>query len=418
MFIDRARIRLTAGAGGKGCCSFRREKYVSHGGPNGGDGGDGGNISIQVDDRLSSLLDVHFHSHWKGNRGVHGQGSDCHGKKGEDIFIKVPPGTVIRDWESKEVLSDLTDPDACFLAVSGGKGGRGNARFTTSTDRAPRFAELGEPGQFAEFSLELKVIADVGLVGLPNAGKSTLLSRVSAARPKIADYPFTTLSPNLGVVNLGDYRTLTIADIPGIIEGAADGKGLGHDFLRHIERTKVLVFLIDAGDESPAETLEVLENELAQHSAVFATRSKHIVFNKADVTENREHFAEVSKTIEGASFISAVTGEGVDALLETLWESVDRVRKEEAGIEIPVAPEAEYVYEAPYSVEEAEGGFVVTGKAIDRTVMMTDFTNDDAVRHMQKTLDKMGLFKALKRLGAKEGQSIVVGGVELEYRSD
>jgi GTP-binding protein len=268
-----------------------------------------------------------------------------------------------------------------------------------------------------EYLLELKVIAEVGIVGLPNAGKSTLLAAVSAARPKIDDYPFTTLSPNLGVAQLSDHRTLTVADIPGIIEGAAEGKGLGHDFLRHIERTKVLLFLIDLGDPDPAKTREILENELSQHSDVFEQRPRVFVLNKADVPENRERFQSVAKDFEGPFLISAATGEGVPALLEHLWSVVDLVRREGDAIAIP-ADEREYTYEAPFTIQTVGRTFRIEGRRVEQAVRMTNFDNEYAVRHLQETLQRMGVFKALKRMGAQEGQMIAIGDVELEYRPD
>jgi GTPase len=417
MWIDRAKIRVTAGAGGNGCCSFRREKYVPRGGPNGGDGGDGGSIYIAADDRYRSLLDLRYHSTWKGNRGEHGQGSNCHGKTGPDIVIPVPPGTIVKDGETEEILADLTEPGERFLAARGGRGGKGNARFATSTNRAPRFCELGEPGAEGHFILELKLIAEVGIVGLPNAGKSTLLAAASSARPKIGDYPFTTISPNLGVVELSDYRTLTVADIPGIIEGAAEGKGLGHDFLRHIERTKVLLFLIDLGDPDPVATRRVLERELAEHSAVFSQRPRVYALNKADLPENRARFDDLVQHLPGAFLISGATGEGIAELFEHLWQVAERVRQEEAGMISP-EPEREYVYEAPFEIARTPHGFAVTGSAVVRAVRMTDFTNEEGVRHLQQRLQKMGVFKALKRMGAEEGQVIEIGGVELDYQAD
>ena len=301
--------------------------------------------------------------------------------------------------------------------MKGGRGGKGNARFTTSTNRAPRFCELGEPGVERAFVVELKLIAEVGIVGLPNAGKSTLLAATSGAKPKIADYPFTTITPNLGVVSLSDYRTLTLADIPGIIEGAAEGKGLGHDFLRHIERTKVLLFLIDLADPDPVATRDILEAELAEHSGVFATRPRVFALNKADVTENRERFSDVSGAFDEPFIISGATGEGVPELIEHLWSLVERVHREEAGY---VAPEVEreYVFEAPFTVERTPQGFRIEGSTVVRAVRMTDFTNDQAVRHLQRKLQKMGLFKALKRMGAHEGQTITIGDVELDYQPD
>lgn len=417
MFVDRARIRVTGGAGGNGCCSFRREKYVPRGGPNGGDGGDGGNVYFVADDRLTSLLDLHFHAHWKGESGTHGRGKNCHGKRGSDVFIRVPPGTVIRDEATGAVRGDLTEPGQQFLAARGGRGGMGNARFATSTDRAPKFAQLGEPGEEAEYTLELKLIAEVGLVGLPNAGKSTFLAAVSAARPKIADYPFTTLSPNLGVAQLSDYRTLTIADIPGIIEGAAEGKGLGVDFLRHIERTKVLLFLIDLGDDNPKATRDILEKELRSYSEAFADRPRLYALNKCDVPANRTRFKKAARAFEQPFMISGATGEGTRELLERAWLVVHELRQEEAQM-LSVAPPREYAYEPPYVITPTAQGFRIEGEHVRRAVKMTDFANEAAVRHLQQTLDRMGVFKALKRMGAHPGQCILIGDRELEYQAD
>ena len=416
MFVDRVRIKVIAGGGGDGCCSFRREKYVPLGGPNGGDGGDGGDVFVVASDQLSSLLDIRYHAHWKGKRGQHGKGKDCHGRTGNEVQIPVPVGTIVRDFETRELLGDLTENEQRFCVGNGGKGGKGNARFFCSANRAPKFAELGEPGEDREYLLELKLIADVGIVGLPNAGKSTLLSHISAARPKIADYPFTTLSPNLGVVDLGQFRTLTIADIPGIIKGAAQGKGLGHDFLRHIERTRVLLFLIDLGDEDPLETRTTLEAELAEYSDVFLGKPRLYALNKADVTENREVFARLNDSFGEVSAISAVTGEGLSALMERLWDAVE-MSKVAVEVETDIPAEREYTYAAPYHIEEMPGGFKVSGKRVVRVVRMTDFENEEAVRHLQYTLDQMGLFKALKRLGAQEGQTITIGEIEMDYAS-
>ena len=417
MFVDRARIKVSAGAGGNGCCSFRREKYVPRGGPNGGDGGNGGDIIFVADARLTSMLDLRHHAHWQSERGEHGQGSDCHGKTGAHALIPVPLGTLIRDFETDEILADLITDGQRFMAAKGGRGGRGNARFMSSRNKAPKFAELGDPGEEREYLLELKVIAEVGLVGLPNAGKSTLLAAVSAAHPKIDSYPFTTLSPNLGVARLSDYRTLTIADIPGIIEGAADGKGLGHDFLRHIERTKLLLFLIDLGDEDPASTRDILESELAQYSEAFDGRPRVYVLNKADVTENRERFESLRGEFEDAFLISGATGEGVPELLEALWAKVDRIRKE-ASAEPIAAPEREYTYAAPFTIHIEGGVFRIEGKRVEQVVRMTNFDNDFAVRHLQNTLQRMGVFNAIKRMGAQEGQTFTIGDTELEYHAD
>jgi GTP-binding protein len=376
-------------------------------------------VYFVADARYTSLLNIHSHSHWKGESAGHGEGSNCHGKNGAEVEVPLPVGTVIRVLPGREAVCDLTEPGQRFRAARGGQGGRGNARFATATRRVPRFAERAEPGEDAEYELELKIIAEVGLVGLPNAGKSTFLAATTAARPKIADYPFTTLSPNLGVAHLGGYRTLTIADIPGIIEGASQGKGLGHEFLRHIERTKVLLFIIDLGDEDPVSTRELLEAELVQHSPVFAQRPKLVVLNKADIPENRARFESLEEEFGRPFRISAVTREGLPELLEELWRTVERSRREEAGLSPAESQqEQEYVYEPAYVIKKVSDGFRIDGKVIGRVVKMTDFGNEDAVRYLQQKLKRMGVFKALKRQGAKEGQAIWIGDVELEYRPD
>jgi len=417
MFVDRTRVFARGGAGGNGCTSFRREKFVPKGGPDGGDGGDGGSVFFVVDPRLNSLQFVKHHPHWIGDRGQHGLGRDKHGKGSPDVVVKVPIGTLVKDHDSGDLIHDLTEPDERFLAARGGRGGKGNARFKTSENNAPRFAELGEPGDDNDFILELKLIAEVGLVGLPNAGKSTFLSAVTRANPKIAPYPFTTISPNLGIANLTDYRSMTIADIPGIIEGAAEGKGLGHDFLRHIERTKVLLYVIDLGDEDCSETIETLRAELFQHSDVFATRPAVVAFNKIDVTEHKEHFDQLQEAFPNAFPISAMTHDGLEPLLEHVWTLVERVREAEKG-EPVIAEDAEYAYEAPFTIDREGEGYAIEGKNILRAVRMTDFSNEEAVRHFQQRMKKMGIMKALHRLGAREGQTIRIGKIELEYYPD
>lgn len=418
MFVDSARIRVTAGRGGDGCCSFRREKYVPRGGPDGGDGGDGGDVFFEADARKQSLLDIQYHAHWRGESGMHGQGSRRHGKRGKPTVIAVPPGSLIYPLDSDVPVADLKEPGDRFLAAKGGRGGRGNARFASATQRLPRFAERGEPGDEVEYRIELKIIAEVGLVGLPNAGKSTFLAAVSRAQPKVADYPFTTLSPNLGVATLSDYRTLTIADIPGIVEGAADGRGLGHDFLRHIERTRVLLLLIDLADPDPVATRDVLENELASFSDVFADRPRVVALNKADVPENRARYEELAPELDQPFLISGATGEGVDDLLERLWQRVDAARREDALGTAEEPPEREYVFEAPYTIEPTADGYRVSGRSVERAVRMLDFENEEAVRYFQGRLQRMGVLKALKRLGAQQGQTIYIGDIELEYHPD
>jgi GTP-binding protein len=328
MFLDRAVIEVVAGRGGDGCMSFRREKYVPRGGPNGGDGGRGGDVWLVVDERQATLRDFRWKRSFQGNRGMHGEGSDKTGRSGEALFIPVPAGTVVHDADTGEMLFDLKGPGDRWLVARGGRGGRGNARFATPTNRAPRRKEEGFPGESRKVRLELKLIADVGLIGFPNAGKSTLLARVSDARPKIADYPFTTLSPNLGVVDLPDWRQFVIADIPGILEGAHAGKGLGLEFLRHVERTRVLLYILDLTSESPGRDFEALRNELHLYGKGLVERPFRIVLNKADA------FAEVEipESLRGRDdvrVISAVRGDGVQALLEESFALVARSRAEE-----------------------------------------------------------------------------------------
>lgn len=416
MFIDRVRIKIFAGAGGNGCTSFLREKYVSNGGPNGGDGGKGGDVLIVAASRLGTLEDVRYHSEWRGNRGTHGQGSAMHGKGGEDVIILVPAGTVVKDRHTEETLADLVEDGQTYVAANGGQGGKGNARFATSTNRAPKFHEQGEPGEVVELQLELKLLADVGIVGLPNAGKSTFLAAVSNATPKIADYPFTTLTPNLGVVSVGEFRSFVIADIPGIIEGAAQGKGLGHDFLRHIERTKVLLYFVDTLTQDPEETVAILDKELAEHSSEFALRPKVLAFTKSDITENREAYETLREVYPNSKLISSVTGDHIPELLELLWATLERYNLEQAGLLEEFVPEVEYNYDAPFMVEEWGGGYRVDGKKVLRVVRMTDFENEEGLRHLDKVLKKMGLYTALQRMGAVEGDTIFVGDIEMEYR--
>ncbi len=316
--IDRVEIYVRGGDGGNGAVSFRREKFVPHGGPDGGDGGDGGSVFLEADGRKSTLSDLRLQRHYRAGRGGHGKGKNQHGRKGEDLVIKVPRGTVVRCKDTGEVLADLTEEGARVLVARGGRGGWGNAHFATSTNRAPRIAQKGEPGEGRWLVLDLKLIADVGLVGKPNVGKSTLLSRVSAARPKIADYPFTTTEPVLGVVELG-YHSFVLADIPGLIEGAHAGRGLGHEFLRHIERTRVLLHLLDGNAADPASDLEEIAQELQLFNPELLKKPQLVVVNKVDLPSVRERLPQLKESLDRQDrplfFISALTGEGVPELL-------------------------------------------------------------------------------------------------------
>ena len=334
MFVDRARIYVKGGDGGNGCIAFRREKYVPRGGPSGGDGGRGGDVILVVDEGLRTLMDFKYRVHFKAGKGSHGQGSNMSGRDGENLVIRVPPGTLVRDSGTGEVLGDLTEHGQQLVVARGGKGGRGNARFATPTRQAPRFSEKGEPGEERWVELELKLLADVGLIGFPNAGKSTLLSRVSSARPKIADYPFTTLTPNLGVVSVEGAGDFVMADIPGLIEGAHEGKGLGLEFLRHIERTKVLVHVVDAaGTEGrdPISDFIIVNKEIAQYSESLKALPQIVALNKMDLPQARANEPRLRRTIEEMGLevygVSAVSGEGIEQLL---YAVIDALRREEA----------------------------------------------------------------------------------------
>ncbi len=339
MFIDRVKIRIKAGDGGDGVTAFRREKFVPRGGPSGGDGGKGGDIWMESDEGYNTLLHLRYNPEHKADRGRHGEGSNRHGKDGEDVVVKVPIGTQVFDAETEELLFDFTETGQRFLAAKGGKGGWGNQHFATPTRRAPRFHYTGRPGEELELQLELKLIADVGLVGFPNAGKSTLISVISAAKPKIADYPFTTLEPNLGVVDLGEFKTFVVADIPGLIEGASEGAGLGDRFLRHVERTKLILHLVDVSSLSgrnPVEDYEIINRELANYDKNLATRPQIVVATKIDALDEPERLESLRKKAkkDGKPFlaISAVTNQGTKELVNLVAQRLDEMQREQAEI--------------------------------------------------------------------------------------
>ncbi|MBN1958748.1 MAG: GTPase ObgE [Desulfuromonadales bacterium] len=333
-FVDQVRIEVKAGDGGRGCVSFLREKFIPKGGPDGGDGGRGGHVYFVVDEALSTLLDYRYMHHYKAQNGAPGLGKTKHGKNGESLELRVPPGTLVYDDETGELLADLTEVGQPLLFLKGGQGGRGNARFATSTNRAPRHAQPGIPGEAKSLRLELKLLADVGLVGLPNAGKSTLISAVSAAKPKIADYPFTTLVPNLGVVRYGGFKTLVMADIPGLIAGASEGQGLGTRFLRHVERTDLFLHLVDVSSMQqgdPFDNFQLINNELSRYDDSLANKPQLVVLTKIDVTEVREQAESLKEHFEALGYpvfaVSAVTGEGLNELVRVLGEELDRLRE-------------------------------------------------------------------------------------------
>lgn len=422
MFYDTAKIYVKAGDGGDGVVSFRREKYVPEGGPDGGDGGRGGNVILVVDEGLRTLVDFKYKRHYKAERGQHGRGKNMHGRAGEDLILRVPPGTVVKDAETGEVLADLTEPGAQVVVAQGGRGGRGNARFLSNKNKAPRLAEKGEPGEERWLLLELKVLADVGLLGFPNAGKSTLISRISAARPKIADYPFTTLTPNLGVVNLGEGKSFVVADIPGLIEGAHRGAGLGHDFLRHLERTRVLVHLVDLAswEHEPIEAYRIINRELELYSPELSQKPQIVAANKIDLPEARERldgFIQALGPEVTVVPISAVTGEGVQELLHKVAARLEEIGEPEPVTRPdPAFKETRYRgEEAPFTITVEDGVYVVAGKRVERLVAMTDLDNDEAVRRLQWIFRKMGLEDALRNAGARHGDEVRIGKLVFDF---
>ncbi|MDR2395064.1 MAG: GTPase ObgE [Endomicrobium sp.] len=418
MFIDKVNIFLTAGRGGDGCISFRREKYVPYGGPNGGNGGKGGDIYFEGDPHKTTLLDLSYRPKFNAEDGCKGLPSDKFGKYGKDLIIKIPLGTLV--FKNGELFADIKIAQERVLVVKGGKGGRGNASFKTGRHTAPRIAEKGQPGETAEINLELRLIADVGFVGFPNAGKSTLLSKISAARPKIADYPFTTLSPNLGVV---DYKgkSFVAADIPGIIEGAHEGKGLGLEFLRHIRRTKVLLHIVDVSgfdDKDPYTSYKIINNELKKYSKYILKKQVIVVLNKIDLPSADKHSKKFKKNLKNKKLfeISAATGLGIDALLKEIVRMLSKAIAFNPQEELEVIPVKKYIYEPEFKITVDENGvFVVTGSKVQTLTEMTKFNEDDSLRRYQNILKKMGLEIELERMGAESGDSVRIGEFEFIF---
>jgi GTP-binding protein len=429
VFFDEAKIYVKAGDGGDGCVSFRREKYVPLGGPNGGDGGKGGDVYLVVNPHLNTLIAFKRHVHFKAQRGAHGRGKGQKGRWGDDLSIEVPPGTVVRDAETGDFIADLTEEGQRALVVQGGRGGRGNAAFATPTNQSPRIAERGEPGQERWLYLELKLIADVGIVGVPNAGKSTLLSVVSAARPKIADYPFTTLEPNLGVVAVGDYTSFVMADLPGLIKGAHAGAGLGHEFLRHIERTRMIIHLLDGASADPLGDYESINEELALFDSKLARKPQLVVLNKMDLPQAQALWPSVKRVMKAqgqkAVSISAVTGEGVKEMLHSVAEMLESLPKE-----TPVTAEVKVFRPTPpsppgrggerggkaFAITWEDDAWRVRGAEIERVVAMTNWDLDEAVQRFQRIAEAMGLKAALREAGVQPGDTVRIGEVELEWQ--
>jgi GTP-binding protein len=421
MFYDYVKIFIKAGEGGNGSASFRREKFIPNGGPNGGDGGRGGNVGLVVDPNLSTLVDFHFQKHYRAERGEHGHGKNQHGKNGSDLVLRVPPGTVVKEADG-DVLADLTRPGQEVVAARGGRGGRGNTHFTTPKEQAPHFAELGDPGEERTLELELKLLADAGLVGFPNAGKSSLLRRISAAQPKVAAYPFTTLEPNLGLVRIGEDRSFVVADLPGLIEGAHTGAGLGHRFLRHSERTRVLVHVVDAaGTEGrdPRDDIRVINQELQAYNPDLAGRPQVIAANKIDLPQARDNLRLLRQGFPEAQVypISAATGEGVDQLLL----GVSRLLDEHRPIEPPAADDQDLLVitaepePTGFTVIKTDSAWQVSGKGVERLVSRFDPNNPSALRYLQHTLKRIGLDSALQSKGIKQGDVVKINDFEFEW---
>ncbi|CAM2844397.1 GTPase ObgE [Hathewaya histolytica] len=423
MFIDTARIFVKSGDGGDGAIAFRREKYVDLGGPAGGDGGKGGNVILVADKNMTTLMDFTYKKKYLAEKGDNGAGSKCYGKDGEDLYVKVPMGTVVIEYDSNKVMKDLSNHGDTCIVAKGGKGGKGNAKFATPTRQAPQFAEPGMPGEERYIKLELKLLADVGLIGFPNVGKSTLLSVVSKARPKIANYHFTTLKPNLGVVALKGIESFVIADIPGLIEGAAEGIGLGIDFLKHVERTRLLVHVVDiSGIEGrdPVEDVKKINDELKKYSVKLWDRPQIIAANKSDMLYDEELFESFEKEIKNLGYnrvfkISGATGEGV----EELMKEAARVLSTIPVTELEISEEDKFIEEEKkftYEIDDSvEGVYQITGSFVDRVLYAVNVNDPDSLRYFHKVLKNKGIFEELKSMGIKEGDLVRVNDFEFEY---
>jgi len=417
MFLDRARVTVKAGDGGKGVISFRREAHVPRGGPDGGDGGRGGDVVFRVDDSTSTLSEFRFVRTLAATDGGDGAGKKRSGKRGKDLIVRVAPGTVVRDRATGELVADLVTAGEELVIARGGRGGKGNARFVSSVRQVPRIAEDGQPGDAHEIELELKLVADVGLVGLPNAGKSTLLAALTRAKPKIADYPFTTLTPNLGVARL-EHREIVVADLPGLIEGAHTGAGLGEEFLRHIERTRFIVHVVDASRDDPLEDMRVIEHELREYGHGVPELPRLVALNKTDLAEARDRLPDLVAAIAPLQTLtlSAASGEGVDALNKELFVRVPQISL--ARIE-PQTQERRIAFEGSgrqWKVVPVDDGFRVTGDRVERLAGGIDWQSPEASAYFQRMLMRTGIEKQLRKLGAKPGDTVHIGKLELEWK--
>ena len=421
MFVDYTKIIIKSGDGGNGAVSFRREKYVAAGGPDGGDGGKGGDIYFEATKDKNTLIDFRYNKKYKAGNGENGSGKNCYGKYGEDLYIKVPIGTVVKDAKTNKVIADISKEGQVELVLKGGRGGKGNSHFATSTRQVPRFAEDGEKGEEKEIILELKLLADVGLLGFPNVGKSTFLSSVTEARPKIANYHFTTLEPNLGVATING-QSFVIADIPGIIEGASEGVGLGIQFLRHVERTRLLLHVIDVSGlegRDPVEDFNTINNELEKYSKKLSQRKQIIVANKIDVMQDDTLYKKLENLAKEKNLeiykISAVTGEGVEKLLKRVVEVLKTLPKEDM-----LETENKIVYtlkqeEPTWTIRKENNAFIVEGKAVERLMGRINIQDNESMYYFHKRLKELGIEDKLKEMGVCQGDTVILDGYELEW---
>lgn len=429
MFVDQVDVEVQAGDGGNGAVTFRREKYVPRGGPDGGDGARGGNVVLVYDANLSTLLDFRYRRLYRGERGGDGRAKNMSGKGGEDLLLAVPGGTTVTDRESGAVIADITPDTPRAIVAYGGSGGKGNAHFVTSVQQAPKFGENGEAGEHRLLRLELRVLADVGLLGFPSVGKSTLIAAISAARPKIADYPFTTLVPNLGVVEVEPHRTMVVADLPGLIEGAHEGAGLGLQFLRHVERTRIVIHMLDVSSmtgRDPLEDFEILNREVRLHSDRLADLPQIVALNKIDAAPDPDEVEALASELRGRGLqvfaISAAAHMGLKPLIFAAWTALQEARIAQPDPEpiviLRTEPTRRMSVRDTEIRRDADGAWVLAGAAIERMVRRTDLNNDHAVRRLQRIMDRGGLYTRLKEMGAKEGDTVQIGPEAFEYRDE
>lgn len=422
MFVDEIEVLVQGGDGGNGCMAFRREKFVDMGGPYGGNGGRGSNIIFKVDEGLNTLIDLRYQRLIKGKRGSNGEGKGKHGKSAQDIIIKVPLGTVITDTDTGLIIADFTNKDDEVIVSRGGRGGRGNMAFATRANPAPEIAENGEPGEVRKIKVELKLLADVGLVGMPSVGKSTLISKISKAKPKIAAYHFTTLSPNLGVVKTIDNRSFVVADLPGLIEGASLGEGLGDQFLKHIERTRVIAHIIDmSGIEGrdPYDDYVIINNELENFNPKILEKPQIIIANKMDIPSAYDNFEKFKEKVKVPIYtISAINGEGLDKVLVEMANMLDKIAKQPLYEEEKFESHVLYKFEEEelFTIIEEPDAWVIKGREIEKLVQMTRFNSDDAIHRFSHKLRRIGVDDKLRELGVEEGDTIRILDLEFEYR--